>query len=380
MTFLYVAPRYHTNQVPIMEYLVNQGHNVHFLAYRKERTENYNVVVPQLCKPSIYYRIREYLFFRKETGSIERELFRMRKFIPSFFWTLIYIRRVKPDVIIIRNRNFAASVVYLASKICRISHVLLYTQDACYTKQVKRNTVLKRFIKSIIFPQKVYSPVEMSEVSADKLYATNCHFIPFAMHFDDRVMQNREYNRGGYINILDVGKYRDYKNHFVLVKAVTLLPENVQKQLRITILGQAYSKEEKQYKYRLEQLISDNNLSTIVDVKDAVPYSEMMNQYLSHDIFILTSKVEVASVSILEAMSCGLLCISTNRNGTASYINKDFGYIFESDNEESLKDILTSIVENRTKISRMGKQTFKYAKRNYSTDLYYKRLTLLIDE
>jgi len=380
MTFLYVAPRYHTNQVPIMEYLVNQGHNVHFLAYRKERTENYNVVVPQLCKPSLYYRIKEYFFFRKETGSIERELFRMRKFIPSFFWTLIYIRRVKPDVIIIRNRNFAASVVYLASKICRISHVLLYTQNACYTKQVKRNTVLKRFIKSIIFPQKTYSPVEMSEVSAGKLYETDCHFIPFAMHFDDRVMQNKEYFRGGTINILDVGKYRDYKNHFVLVKAIALLPEDLRKQLRITILGQSYSEEEKEYKCRLEKFIIDNNLSTIINTKSAVPYSDMKDQYLSHDVFILTSKKELASISILEAMSCGVVCISTNRNGTASYISNSLGYIFESDNEASLKDVLINIVQNKSAIPEMGKQTYKYAKQRYSAGLYYERLTQLIDE
>jgi hypothetical protein len=42
----------------------------------------------------------------------------------------------------------------------------------------------------------------------------------------------------------------------------------------------------------------------------------------------LTSKKEVASVSIIEAMAHGLVPISPNINGTAQYINEKFGEVF----------------------------------------------------
>ena len=380
MIFLYVAPRYHTNQVPIMEYLVDQGHEVHFLAYRKEKTENYDVVSPQFCKPSLYFRMKVYLFFRREANSTKRERFRMSKFMPSFIWTLLYIRKVKPNVIIIRNRNFATSVMYFAGKLCGVSHILLYIQDACYAKQIRKDGAFKRFVKHIIYPSKVYSPVDRSEITSENLIQMGYHFIPFAMNFDDKIVQGRSYLRGGLINIIDVGKYRDYKNHFVLVKAVALLPEEIRNQFRISIIGQAYSEEEKRYKSELESFISDNDLSSIIRSMEAVPYSEMIDQYLSHDIFILTSKVEAASISLLEAMKYGNVCISTNRNGTASYINNDLGYIFESDNAESLKDVLLNITDNKPQIPQMGKQTYEYAKRNYSTASYFNKLMQLIDE
>ena len=79
-------------------------------------------------------------------------------------------------------------------------------------------------------------------------------------------------------------------------------------------------------------------------------------------------------------MKYGVVCISTNRNGTASYINTNFGYIFESDNENSLKDILLKLVDNRLKISEMGLKTYEYAKQNFSADAYFMKLKSLIDE
>ena len=338
------------------------------------------MLIPQICKPSLYYRLKEQRFFKKEASTIEREKFRMSKFIPSFCWVLYYIRRLSPDVIIIRNRNLAASIVYLAGKLSGVHHILSYTQDACYSDHLFKENSFKHCIKRLIYPSIVYSPVEKSEVNSEKLYKTGHHFIPFAMNFDDKLIVGRQYCKGGYINVLDVGKYRDYKNHSVLVKTIALLPENIRRIFRISILGQAYNEEEKLYKQRLEQFIIENNLSNIIYTLDAVPYTSMKYLYLSNDIFILTSKKEAASISILEAMKYGVVCISTNRNGTASYINTNFGYIFESDNENSLKDILLKLVDNRLKISEMGLKTYEYAKQNFSADAYFMKLKSLIDE
>lgn len=364
-----------------MEYLVKNNHKVHFLVYRKERTEDYKVVKPKLCRPSMIYKVKEFFFFRKNINSIARENFKISQFIPSCCWLAKYLLKIKPDVVIIRDKKLSSSLVYIISLICCVKHIILYTQDPCFVSKICDENQIKRLIKKVIYPRKKYSPVKYKEVgSASYLNATEYSFIPFAMNFDANIVRKRNYLHNGKINILDVGKYRDYKNHFVLIKAVALLPQEVREEIRITIVGQAYSKEEKDYRYKLECFIFDKGLENIFILMESVPYYQMTDVYLQNDVFILTSKIEVASISILEAMKYGNVCISTNKNGTASYIRPDLGFIFESDNEISLKNILIEIYNKKEHLPKLGWETFEYASNNYSTEAYYNKLQKLINE
>ena len=46
MRFLYVAPRYHTNQMDIMKGLVERGHEVRFISHYAAIIEDYSDVTP----------------------------------------------------------------------------------------------------------------------------------------------------------------------------------------------------------------------------------------------------------------------------------------------------------------------------------------------
>lgn len=48
MKFLYVAPRYHTNQIPIMEGLKGQGHQVSFFSHYAGKIEDYSCLTPEI--------------------------------------------------------------------------------------------------------------------------------------------------------------------------------------------------------------------------------------------------------------------------------------------------------------------------------------------
>lgn len=381
MRILYVVPRYHTNMVPIIEYLATNRHDVHVLAYRTEIIEDYSVVQPQLCRPSIIYKIKEFLFHKKNRSYSAREKYRMSNFMPSPLWLIKYLLNLKPEVVVVRDRKYSSSIVYLISKLCGVKNVILYTQDPCFTSSQKEKKSFKNLIKYIIYPKKTYSPVQFRDsLTHAKQVTTGAHFIPFAMNFDTSIVQGRTYLAEGRINILDVGKYRDYKNHFVLVKAVKTLPQETRKQLHITIIGQVSCEEEKEYRNSLIAFIRDNHLEGVFDILESVPYNKLPEIYLKNDVFILTSKQELASVSVLEAMKYGMVCVSTNKNGTASYINSKLGYIFESDNETSLADVLIEIIKNKDKISILGLDTFQYASQNYSTESYFVKLQNLINE
>ena len=61
MRFLYVAPRYHTNQIPIMKGLIENGHEVRFFGHYAGRIEDYAYVKPEIIGYSFLYRIDDFL-------------------------------------------------------------------------------------------------------------------------------------------------------------------------------------------------------------------------------------------------------------------------------------------------------------------------------
>ena len=101
----------------------------------------------------------------------------------------------------------------------------------------------------------------------------------------------------------------------------------------------------------------------------------MSDLYLTHDIFVLTSKRETASIAVLEAMANGLVPISTDANGTACYIRQgESGYLFKTMDQESLAEILRKLIESKESIDKMGRKAYLDVKNNYSFEKYYTKL------
>ena len=199
----------------------------------------------------------------------------------------------------------------------------------------------KRKIIGYLFPKVKYSPVryrdypfkpEMFEIKDE-----HKHFVPFVMPVVSQRMIDRGENKR--LRFLDVGKYRDYKNHFVLVDAVSLLDKQEVAKIEVTILGQAINENEVEYYSKLEQYIFEKGLENCFTLQKNIEYSEMSQIYTKHDVFILTSKRETASISVIEAMAYGLPVITTNKNGTSDYIKDgETGYVFISEDPKSLME------------------------------------------
>ena len=101
--------------------------------------------------------------------------------------------------------------------------------------------------------------------------------------------------------------------------------------------------EEKSYFEDLLKYVVNKNLDGVVTLRKNTPYKEMVNEYLANDVLVLTSKQEECTVTMADSLSYGLLTISTDHNGSASYVDKESGYIFKTCNPESLAGILKDI-------------------------------------
>lgn len=361
MKILFVAPRYHTNQIPIVEGLLNYGISVSFLAMYKGFTENYDVLEPDYLGLSPYLNFR-YKRCLKKNGSVYAENWLIRNYRPQVYKILNYLKKVDPDVIILRERSKQSRLVYACCRILGMNNVILYNQQPLnYQWNI---TGVKKFISNIIFPLARITPVKSIDLitgaknNLSNLNNQHDYFVPFIQNITPS-NNSKIYMYKDKIRILDVGKYRSYKNHKLLVDAISLIPDL--EDVQVTIIGQVSNDDEQQYYRMLQKEIDNNNLSNNFQLLKNVPYNEMEHHYNSNDILVLPSKKEVASVSILEAMAHGLCIISTDNNGTASYVTDgNAGYVFDHKSSSDLSNKISYLMNNRGDIKDFGKNAQMY--------------------
>lgn len=361
MNILFIAPRFHSNQIEIIRALISKGHNVNFCVMYKGPLETYPDVVPMLLPSS------------KTSGDV---LMNENTYVKNFRLDIIQminlLKNLKPDIVIIRNKNVAMRKIVLLCDNLRIRTVL-YDQSSIYEPKLSITRRIRRKIYNFGIPKERYSPVLYRE--ADKLESKsklvqndrNALYIPFIVSLPSEF--KKEYMEDGILHVLDVGKYREYKNHTALVDAMHRC--KYKDNIFITIVGQCFSDEEKRYYSNLKKKIDSLNLSDRIELVTNVESRVMRNYYLSHDVLILCSHNELASISILEAMSYGLSVFSTRNNGTAFCVTKGHaGLLFDPNNPDDLIDCLSSCFNDPRKITIWGRNAREYVKKYHSVDSY----------
>ncbi|MRX72996.1 glycosyltransferase [Bacillus lacus] len=380
MLILYVAPRYHTNQIPITEGLLKAGYQVRFLAMYKGVSENYEALKPDILKTPIILRT-VYKIIRKRRGEVYAENWMLRNYKPGYIQILNYLRTSKPDIVILRERSRQSRIVHACCKLLGIRNVILYNQNPINADEW-RGKRLKQMLAKIVFPKVRYSPVKyvnlLNSSYSSPTIPVNSHayFAPFVQEVNI-IPEEKKYVKDGIIRILDVGKYRDYKNHKILVEAVSLIKER--KNFHITIVGQVSNEDEQEYFDSLASMIQDYNLQGKFTLLKNIPYRRMKELYTDHDIFVLPSKKEVASISVLEAMSNGLCTISTDNNGTAFYVLEgNAGLIFDNTSAKDLASKLVYFLGHQEEISYYGKNALNYIRENCGFEKYLERLRHIV--
>ena len=385
MKILIAAQRYHTNQIPICKSLIADGHEVAFFVQARGTVEDHSVVIPTQMKLSWLGKlIDRYLKKKYDASTYESKL--VDRYLPSLFWMIKEIKKFSPDVVILRYRVPSNLIVNMACALLGIKVRILYNQTGQYTHKSQTLSWKKKLWFSL-FPKVRMTTVKIHDVFDLKYRADEHHILPHDyflpyVHDPNPEAEGRSYFKDGMLNILDVGKYRPYKNHFVLVNAVKVLKERDElKDIRFTILGQASVPEEIKYYEDLQKHAAECGVSEYITFRTHIPYSEMMKLYYDNDVFILTSKEEQASISILEAMANGVVAVSTNLNGTAHYITEGSdGFFFKTDEPESLAEVIKYISDNRDRVPTWGQAGLASIKDNYTYKNYKAALSEVLQK
>lgn len=376
MRFLYVAPRYHTNQADIMKGLIEHGHEVRFISHYAAIIEDYSYVTPIVLGYSRLYKIFDYLYvnvIHKKT--LEAVVFKIQHGFPPFYKLKKLICDFGPDVVILRERSVYSMAAYL---ICRKKRYpcILYNQNPLWSEPAKTD-ILHRIVGGLS-PKPRITPV-MGTRRPGTSIRENDYFVPFVME-PRKAPGERTYFADDTIHILCIGKYEPRKHHLMLIQVVEgLIHGDHRRKIHLTLVGEATMRFQKDHCEQVRQYVVSHHMEDIVTVKTNVPRSEMEAEYLAADIYVIPSTREMASVSQLEAMSYSLPVICSDTNGTACYVEDGVtGYQFKDCDQKDLQDKLDKLLVDRERIKEMGAAGYRAVAEKYNFEQYYEKILSIL--
>ncbi len=375
MKFLYVAPRYHTNQMDIMKGLIEHGHEVCFISHYAAIIEDYSYVTPIVLGYSALYKLIDLLYVkvihRKDPTAI---VFKIQHGFPPVRRMKKIIYEYQPDVVILRERSVYSMMAY---RICRKKGYpcILYNQNPMWALPPKTD-----FLHRLV--DRMSPKVRMTPVMGVRKPGTsireNDYFVPFVID-PQKAPQERSYFTDDAIHILCIGKYEIRKHHLMLLQAAEKL--DTQHRLHLTLVGEATNHFQKEYCEQVREYVREHHMEEMVTVKTNVPRSRMEQEYLAADIYVIPSTLEMASVSQLEAMSYSLPVICSDTNGTACYVEDGVtGYQFRDCDQEDLQAKLEMLVSDREQIRKMGAAGYRALEEKYNFERYYETVVGMRDK
>ena len=103
------------------------------------------------------------------------------------------------------------------------------------------------------------------------------------------------------LRLIYVARLVSLKRHDILLQAMKNLPE-----CEITFIGQGGQKE------TLQALVREYGIGDRIRFMGFIPRDEVFAQIKAHDIYVTSSSYEGLPVSLLEAMSCGVVCLASD--------------------------------------------------------------------
>ena len=357
MKIAFLAPRFHTNQISLVKFLQKKGLKVSFYVTRIGEIEDHSLLKPLVIDLNKFFKIIKFIIKSSNT------IFDYRYGMPSIN-QLLKFKLAKYDIFIIRDPINLMSFSYLIwSKLIGVN-VILYIQREIHKK---KSYDFKEFLEKIFI--KIFNTQCISPCLGDlkfKKYNQKITYLPFCLSASN---YSKKWFLNNSVNILTIGKFVDRKNHSLLIKALSIIKTD--KKFNLTVVGECTTKEHaiKISQLKKEVLKSDLNVEILTNISS----NTLSNIYMSHDLFVLPSINEPASISNLEAMAFGLPVITTDTNSTSCYTeDQENGYIVKSNDVESLSEKLKFLINNRNILKKFGEKSLNLVKEKYNPDINYK--------
>jgi glycosyltransferase involved in cell wall biosynthesis len=159
-----------------------------------------------------------------------------------------------------------------------------------------------------------------------------------------------------YKYILYVGTIEPRKNILGLIKAYNELPKEIKSNYKMIVCGKKGWMCDVVYKY-----VSENELKENVIFLDYVTDIDLNVLYKNASIFAYVSFYEGFGIPLLEAMACGLPCITSNI-GSMKEIAEDACVNIDPNNVEQIKNAIINIINDSKLRSDLKNKAIKRSK------------------
>lgn len=156
--------------------------------------------------------------------------------------------------------------------------------------------------------------------------------------------------------IISIGRYSEQKGYDRLIEA-WIKVNRKHPDWHIRIYGEG------QDRNSLQELIEKHHIENSFSL--CPPTKNIQEKYLESSIYVMSSRFEGLPMALLEAMACGVPCISFDcPYGPAEIITpEEDGILVKNGNTDELADAICRLIEDTDKRIRMGKQAQKNIQR-----------------
>jgi glycosyltransferase involved in cell wall biosynthesis len=123
------------------------------------------------------------------------------------------------------------------------------------------------------------------------------------------------------------------------------------------------------------RLIEELKLKSIITILGSVPNEKLPLIYNGADIYVSTSLSDGTSLSLLEAMSCGLPAVVTDVPANLEWVKDGYnGYIAERGNKDSIADKVIVLLQSPEKMREFGERNSRIAAEKADIKKNYEKL------
>ena len=361
--------------------------NVLFIApttYQLPLTENLKkkfITLSEVCNVSVLAFANSKTFFNETYGNfylnkkIKNRLINYFRIIQiSIFTTHKIIKKENIDIVCFQDPvSSFFSILFLKVRRAEVKIVVETHGDFIETLSLEKNLVLPRLYKKLFYIMAKYSIGKSNIIRAVSSSTeqqvldidSSKSVVRFPAWIDFKDFQNIEPKplSKDKFNILFIGSVTDRKKPHMIIEAIQ---RSNDKSYHLSIVGPAPN--EKYFK-ELKDLIDKSDLQNQVSLIGPVDRESVKDYYSSSNLMILPSISEGLARVIFESQVAMCPVLVTDAPGMSDIvIDGQTGYVFESNNLDSLSLKIEYIKNNYEEASLVAKNAKGFILSNYSED------------
>lgn len=177
-----------------------------------------------------------------------------------------------------------------------------------------------------------------NEFMKDCYTIKNCNVSIIPLTFESLPSKISDLNSN---NILALGRLNKNKSYDELIEVIEMVYKENNK-IRLNIVGDGEEKE------NLERLVSAKNLDKVISFKGFLIKDEIDDLMQKSSLFVSCAKKESFGVSIIEAMSYGIPCISFDQTSLRDFIKNEInGFLIPSRNKKDMASVINYLMKDK---------------------------------